>query len=169
VKYRGFRTTFVLLVAVLLLLPGITQAQSQRQRVPDFTLMSNQGKAISLSDYAGKVVLLNFWATWCPYCLEELPELQKLHDELMETGEAVLLLLDQVDGEYETPAVGNAFLEENGFDLVNLYDYGAVSNGIFGVPGYPTTVVIDKEGYLSGFWFGPITYEQAKGLIEEAN
>ena len=87
----------------------------------------------------------------------------------METGEAVLLLLDQVDGEYETPAVGNAFLEENGFDLVNLYDYGAVSNGIFGVPGYPTTVVIDKEGYLSGFWFGPITYEQAKGLIEEAN
>ena len=43
-KYRGFRTTFVLLVAVLLLLPGITQAQSQRQRVPDFTLMSNRGR-----------------------------------------------------------------------------------------------------------------------------
>ena len=54
---------------------------------------------VRLSDFRGKVVVLNFWATWCPYCVMELPELQALHEELQERGDAVILLLDQIDGE----------------------------------------------------------------------
>ena len=163
-----FRTTLVVAVVFLLIWPAAMDAQGQRPRVPDFTLMSNQGKPISLSDYAGRIVVLNFWASWCPGCRAEMPELQKLHQELMETEDAVLLLLNQIDGQLETQTSGSKYLEENGFSFINLYDYGTVGAGIFGVSGYPTTVIIDREGYLSGYVLGQVTYDGLKRLIEEA-
>ena len=160
--------TVILLMVALLVWPAAAQEQKQKPRVPNFTLMSNQGRAVSLADYAGKVVIIEFWASWCHECRAEMPELQRLHNELMETGDAVLLLLNQIDGELETQAKGNQYLVENGFDFINLYDFGSVGAGIFGVPGYPTTVVIDGEGYLRSFVLGQVTYGQVKQLIEEA-
>lgn len=72
-------------------------------------------------------MVLNFWATWCPYCVMELPELQALHEELQERGDAVILLLDQIDGEWETVESGTAYLAEQGITIPNLMDYGLVA------------------------------------------
>ncbi|WOC33197.1 MULTISPECIES: TlpA family protein disulfide reductase [Caproicibacterium] len=136
--------------------------------VPDFTLESSSGKKVSLSDYSGKVVVLNFWASWCVYCKKELPDFQKLNRELQNSKDVVLLLLDQTDGQTETKQKGDAFLKDNGYSFLNLYDSGTVSSDIFGVTGYPTTVVIDKQGRFSSYVSGMTSYEKVKSMIAEA-
>ena len=158
---------------MLLLLPAFSFAQVQapageRPLVPNFTLESNQGSRVSLSDYAGKVVVLNFWASWCPPCRAEMPEFKRLHEHLANSDEAVLLMLNQIDGRRETVETGAAYLLENQYSFLNLLDYGQVGGAIFGLPGIPTTVVIDKEGYLSSYIVGPATFETVMDMIGEA-
>ena len=71
-------------------------------KAPDFDLTADDGSGLSLSDYAGKYVLLNFWATWCPPCVEEIPSLNALHDQLSDGGLVVLgVSVDEDKGEYD--------------------------------------------------------------------
>ncbi len=161
--------SMLLALVVLVVMSGISWAQDgvERPLVPDFVLDSNEGQ-ISLSDYAGRVVVLNFWASWCPPCRAEMSEFEKLHKHLADSDEAVLLMLNQIDGRRETVKTGTAYLAENGFTFLNLYDYGQVGGAIFGLPGIPTTVVIDKEGYLSSYVVGPTTFQTVMDMIEGA-
>lgn len=158
-----------LLLGVLLILVSASIVLGEdRPLVPDFTLSTADGESVSLSDYKGKVVVLNFWASWCPPCRLEMPEFQKLHDETKEVGEVVLLLLNQIDGSRETVSVGSSYLEKNNYTMLNLLDYGQVGAGIFGIPGLPTTVVVDKEGYLSSYVVGATTKATVEKMIEGA-
>lgn len=136
--------------------------------VPDFTLEANNGDEVSLSDYAGKVVVLNFWASWCPPCKNEMPDFQKLHDELKDSEEVVLLMLNQTDGQRETKEKADAFLSGNSYTMLNLYDEGQVGFSIFGIQSLPTTVVLDKEGRLSDYVLGMTDYNTVAKMIEEA-
>ncbi|WRS26439.1 TlpA disulfide reductase family protein [Oscillospiraceae bacterium MB08-C2-2] len=136
--------------------------------VPDFTVQANNGESVSLSSYAGKVVVLNFWASWCPPCKAEMPDFQILHDELADSEEVVLLLLNQTDGQRETKEKADKYLADNSHTFMNLYDTGEVGFGIFGIQSIPTTVVIDKEGRLSDFVLGKTDLATVKQMIEEA-
>lgn len=139
-----------------------------RLLVPDFALVSSEGKTVRLSDYEGKIVVLNFWASWCPPCRAEMGELQKLEDRFKETDEAVLLLLNQIGGRRETTKTGVKYLKDNNFTFTNLFDYGQVGSGMFGIPGLPTTVVIDAEGYLVAHAVGGVNEKMVLEMIEEA-
>jgi len=140
----------------------------EKPLVPDFTLQSSEGEEVTLSDYAGKVVVLNFWASWCPPCKEEMPEFQKLYDELAESEDAVLLMLNQTDGQRETEKKANNYIEEEGLTFPILYDTGEVGGSIFGINSIPTTVVIDREGRLSDYVLGRTEYSKVAQMIEEA-
>ncbi|HHY10596.1 MAG TPA: TlpA family protein disulfide reductase [Firmicutes bacterium] len=166
-KKQRLNLCLFLLIGVLLLAAGTVAAQ-EKVLVPNFTVTDSSGESVSLSDYRGKVVVLNFWASWCPPCRAEMGELQKLHDELVESGDAVLLMLNQIDGQRETTASGTEYLKKNNYTMRNLFDYGQVSFAIFGVPGLPTTVVIDEEGYLASYVVGPTTLKTVSRMIEEA-
>lgn len=144
------------------------QAQEERPLVPDFTLTSSTGEEISLSDYRGQIVVLNFWASWCALCRAEMRELQALHELFLDRGNNVLLLINQIDGRYETLETSRKYLDGNGFTMTNLYDYGQVGAGIFGVPGLPTTVVIDAEGYLSSYRVSQIDMLTILQMVEGA-
>ncbi|HHT43709.1 MAG TPA: TlpA family protein disulfide reductase [Firmicutes bacterium] len=164
---RLVQLLFLSIFLVMAVGPG-AWAQDQRVLVPDFALLTAADETVRLSDFRGQVVALNFWATWCFYCREEMPDLQALHEELAASGEAVILLLDQIDGRQETVERGTAYLAENGITIPNLLDFGSVGQRIFGVPGLPTTVVIDAEGYLYDYVVGSTTKEVLREMIEGA-
>lgn len=164
-RYLSLVVVFLVLVVLVPLTPIKAQ---ENPLVPDFTLRTKDGEEVSLSDYKGKIVVLNFWASWCPPCRLEMPEFQKLHDEFEQADEVVLLLLNQIDGSRETTKTGTSYLEKNKHTMINLFDQGMVGAGIFGIPGLPTTVVIDKDGYLSSYVVGATTKATVEKMIEEA-
>lgn len=130
--------------------------------VPDFTLKDLDGNDVSISDYRGKIIILNFWAVWCKYCVEEMPDFDKLDKELAEDGDAVILAVN-VQEPYETV---NKFISENDFGLKVLLDEdGDVAGGIFGVNSYPNTFVINKDGSLYTYIPGKTDIETMRTVI----
>lgn len=117
---------------------------------PDFKLKDLDGKEVKLSDYKGKVVIINFWAVWCKYCVEEMPDLNELDKELQKDNEAVILAVNVRE---PVDTVKN-FLTTNNINLKVLMDSDGKISQTYGVQGYPTTVIINKYGsvytYISG-------------------
>jgi peroxiredoxin len=122
---------------------------TQQVKAPDFTLSSLEGKNVSLSDYRGKVVFLNFWATWCPPCRFEMPDMEELHQALKSEGLEVVA----VDlGEPERKVA--AYVRNMGLTFTTLLDTRSQVGGMYGIRSIPTTFIIDQEGWLLGMALG---------------
>ena len=117
------------------------------EKIPseDFTLDLLSGGETALSDYRGKVVFLNFWATWCPPCREEMPSMQTLYDELADEGLEMLAVNVLEDAE-----TARGFIEEEGFTYPVLLDTNGRVMIRYGVRAYPTTYIVDREGNVLG-------------------
>ncbi len=113
----------------------------------DFIVYNDQGEEVSISEYRGKNVILNFWASWCPPCIEEMPEFQALHKKL-DPEETVILAINVTDGQRETRKTANKFIKEQNIDLNILYDEDLNGAKEFSISVIPQTYVIDKEGYV---------------------
>jgi peroxiredoxin len=118
------------------------EADDAARQKADFTLSDLQGKAWHLRDLSGKVVLVNFWATWCPPCRKEMPDLQALYDRFKEKGFVVLSISDE-----ETAKV-SPFIAEHKISYPVLLDPGRKINDEFIVEGIPKSFVYDREGKL---------------------
>lgn len=127
---------------------------------PDFTLKNLQGEDVSLSDYKGKIVLVNFWATWCGYCDMEMPDIQRLDDE---NEDLVVLAVDVME---DKETVEN-YINEGGYNFeVVLDEDGSISKAYL-VSGYPTSYFIDPEGILLGGVPGMMTYDQMNQILAD--
>jgi peroxiredoxin len=131
-----------------------------------FTLTDLNGESVSLEDYAGRVVFINFWWTGCPPCVDELPEFQRFMEEQGEDG-AVVLAVNTA----ETPEEINTFLTENNINLNNVpvlldSDYAVMRR--YGVHFFPTTYVISPDGIISGVKFGAFTLEELYSYLDSA-
>ncbi|MFW5743611.1 MAG: redoxin domain-containing protein [Spirochaetota bacterium] len=117
------------------------------EKIPseDFSLDLLAGGETSLSDHRGKVVFLNFWATWCPPCREEMPSMQTLYDELADEGLEMLAVNVLEDAE-----TARGFIEEQGFTYPVPLDTNGRVMIRYGVRAYPTTYIIDREGNVLG-------------------
>jgi cytochrome c biogenesis protein CcmG, thiol:disulfide interchange protein DsbE len=135
--------------------------------VPDFTLKNEKGEEVSLSDYSGKVVILNFWASWCPPCKAEMPEFKEMNNELKASKNVVLLTINLTDGQRETKEKAVKFLKDNKYDFTVLFDEEGIAAGIFGIQSIPTTAIIDKEGYLHDYIMGATTKHTVLKSVEE--
>lgn len=133
---------------------------------PDFTMEDAQGNAVKLSDFEGKPVVLNFWATWCGYCAMEMPEFDEVYQEMGE--EVQFIMLDVVDGARETKEKGMAFIQEKGFTFPVFFDTEMQGGNVFGVSSLPTTYFIDQDGYLVTYAQGMIDKETLQKGIEMA-
>lgn len=136
---------------------------------PDFTLTDQYGNTHTLSDYKGKTIFLNFWATWCPPCRAEMPEIQEIYEEYGSNESDVIVLgiaspnIGQ-EGSAENIA---AFLEENGYTYPVVMDTDGIMAYIYGVNAYPTTFMIDSDGNVFGYVSGQITKDIMKSIIEQ--
>ena len=125
-------------------LPGLPEAApSQGAPAPDFTLETLDGKTVSLSDYRGQPVVLNFWATWCTPCREEMPLLQETYEAHQDAGLVVLAVNVR-----ETPEAVERFLKEVGVDFPAVLDPDLVVVERYRVTSLPMTFFIDRDGQL---------------------
>ena len=129
---------------------------------PNFTVVGMNGAKTRLSDYRGKVVLLDFWATWCPPCRKGLPETQKFHADYGQKGLAVLAISAE-----NKPIVQN-FLTQNKYTFPTYLDAGSVANKSYGITGIPTTVVIDRAGNVVAFMVGLNPRENILAALKKA-
>jgi peroxiredoxin len=118
------------------------EAADEARQKADFTLTDLQGRAWHLGDLRGKVVLVNFWATWCPPCRKEMPDLQALYDKYKDQGLLVLAISDE-DAAKVTP-----FISERKISYPVLLDPGRKVNDAFLVDGIPKSFVYDREGTM---------------------
>ncbi|PLX84080.1 MAG: thioredoxin [Desulfuromonas sp.] len=127
----------------LLMLSGLALAADQPvKKAPNFTLEDVQGNKVSLADYKGKVVILNFWATWCPPCIEEMPSMEKLHQRYK--GDDFVLLA--VNVEENSRKIVQKFLKKNPYTFPVLLDLDARVQQMYGAYRFPETVIINRNG-----------------------
>ncbi len=146
-----------------------SQAQQADEEYPDapgFTLKDLNGKELSLSDFKGKVVFLNFWATWCPPCRREIPAFIELVEKYKDDGFVVLGVA--VDPrEFEKTDKVKPFAEQMGINYPIVYDTKGVSQLYGGIRSIPTTFVINREGKVVGRIVGSRPKDVFEGIIKE--
>lgn len=108
----------------------------------DFYLRDLNGKLVRLSDFQGKVVVLNFWATWCPPCRKEMPSMQQLYQAHKDKGLEVVAVSVDTTSSQEV----RAFIEELGLTFPVLHDRDSLVSRLYSNPGVPSSYVIDPQG-----------------------
>ena len=134
----------------------------------DFSAQTNLGDSFTLSEQAGNVVLINFWATWCGSCVEEMPALQDLYEEYGDSDNVKIILINAG----ESSQTVHRFLSQNGYTMPCIYDTDNTVNDQYGVTGIPYTVIFNKDGTVAETFEGSYgcekQYELYKETIEEA-
>ena len=144
-----------LLFALTLLLVGCYN-NSRPTRIgnaaPDFVVQDGD-KKVALHDFKGQVVVLNFWATWCSPCVQEMPSLIEMSQRVKDKGVKVLGVSIDVDqGAY------NKFLQQHGVTFETVRDPDQKSSALYGTTGWPETFIIDRQGVLRRKFVGPVDW-----------
>ena len=136
---------------------------------PDFTLVDQYGETHTLSDYQGKTVFLNFWATWCPPCRAEMPDIQAMYEEHGLNAEDLVVLgaaQPNVGQEGSAEDIA-AFLEENGYTYPVVMDESGMTFAQYGIRAFPTTFMISPDGTVFGYISGGISREVMEDIVEQ--
>jgi len=141
------------------LLEAMGMAKVPPKAAPDFTLLNADGQQVSLQQYRGKVVFLNFWATWCIPCREEMPALERLH----QTYQAHDLVIISIDLKENADQV-KAFFQKHGLSFPALLDQNGSVFRDYLVAGMPTTYLIDRDGTLLARGVGGRDWTRAEAL-----
>lgn len=142
-------------------------AKSGGQMADDFTLETIAGKQVSLSDYRGKIVFLNFWATWCPPCRREAPSMEKLYRKFKDRNFIILAVSLR-----ENSGKVSKFMRDNKLSFPALLDSKGKVGGQYGISSIPTTFFVDKNGKIIGRavggrdWASEVSFKLIKALLE---
>jgi cytochrome c biogenesis protein CcmG, thiol:disulfide interchange protein DsbE len=145
---------FLLFVLVSLLVAGCSRGAHPGligKPAPDFTLQDADRK-VALHDLRGNIVVLNFWATWCPPCVEEMPSLVRMQSELKDRVVVLAVSVDDDERSYHT------FLKKNNVDLLSVRDPQQKSNELYGTFKFPETYIIDRNGVVQRKFIGPVDW-----------
>lgn len=139
------------------------ETEPPKVEAPDFTVENGDGEEVKLSDYVGKPIVLNFWASWCSPCKSEMPEFNEAWEEL--DGEVQFLMVNMTDGARETVDTAKEYVEGQGFSFPVFFDTGSEAAMAYSAYSLPTTYFIDAEGYVVARAVGAIDRDTLqKGL-----
>ena len=124
---------------------GSGESEPEKVLAPDFTVYDLEGNEVHLSDFIGKPVILNFWASWCGPCKMEMPDFHEKHLEL--GNEIHFLMINMTDGSRETVDSASKFIAEQEYTFPVFYATESDASAAYGVYSLPTTFFIDAEGY----------------------
>ena len=132
-----------------------SETEAKGSEAPDFTVYDLEGNAHKLSDFRGKPVLLNFWASWCGPCQMEMPDFQKFYES---HGDKVnFVIVNLTDGQQETVESASAFIAEQGYTFPVYYDTDIDAAMKYGVNAVPVSYFIDGEGYFVAWAQGALS------------
>lgn len=136
-------------------------------KAPAIDLVDSDGNPVSLDDYLGKTVFLNFWATWCGPCKNEMPDIQKLYEDYGYNEKDVAVIAVAHPDYYRegTQEHIQAYLDEQGYTYPVFFDKSAGSISAYSIGSFPTTYMIDDEGYVYGYVSGAVSYETMAEII----
>ncbi|MCF6267770.1 MAG: TlpA family protein disulfide reductase [Desulfuromusa sp.] len=147
--------------------PQVSQSGLVGNVAPDFTLTNMQGEKVSLSQLRGKVVILNFWATWCPPCREEMPSMEQLYRDFKEKGLILLAINVEENGEQAV----TKFLQRTPYSFPILLDKDGIAQNAYGVFRFPESFIIDRNGVVvekiigGRDWFSGQTFKLIDFLV----
>lgn len=157
----------ILAISVLLVLSGCDRPQATAPALraeigkpaPDFNLKDTQGRFWTLSELRGKVVFINFWATWCPPCREEMPSMENLNRQLSGKAFQMLTVLNNDD-----PELADKFVSKVGGTFPVLVDADGRLAAAYGLTGVPETFIVDVDGVLREKFLGPRPWDSQGAL-----
>ena len=171
------RNKLVLMLVFIVMSFSVFAAKNSKKedvKVPALILYDQYGKKHSLEDYKGKVVVINFWATWCGYCVQEMPGFEKIYKEFGENKKDVIFL--GVAGPKSSENPGNIdvkkediikFLKAKKITYPILMDEKGNSFQEYGIRFFPTSFIINKKGFLEGYIGGAISEDQLRKALNE--
>lgn len=172
-----FKSKLVLILVFIIMSFSAFAVKSNKKedvKMPNIVLYDQYGKKHNIEEYKGKVVVINFWATWCGYCVQEMPEFEKVYKEFGSNKKDVIILgvagpkskenQNNVDVEKDKVI---SFLKKKNIIYPSLMDETGKSFDDYKVRALPMTYVINKEGYLEGFVSGAITADQLRKAVND--
>ena len=144
--------------------PPVTEGESGEEYdstygyvdAPDFTVTDAEGNSVKLSDYFGQPIVLNFWATWCYYCKEEMPDFERAQKE---NPDVKFLMINSTDGVRETVDIAKKYIADQGFTFEVLFDTEGMASYQYYITGLPSTFFINADGRLVTYANSMLTYD----------
>jgi len=140
------------------------EAEPEEILAPDFTVYDKDGNEVKLSDFFGKPIVLNFWASWCGPCQYEMPDFDEKYKEL--GSEVNFVMVNMTDGQRETVEIASSFIEESGYSFPVYYDTNSEAALTYGAYSLPTSFFIDAEGHVIAQAVGAINAETLQKGID---
>lgn len=137
-----------------------TSEEKKYPEMADIKIFDSNGNEVQLSDFKGKPIIVNFWATWCGYCIQEMPDFEEAYKQ---HGDEVQFLIVNTDDGIEK---GEEFIKDKGYTFPTYYDLDYNAAITYGITGIPRTIAIDKTGNILYNRSGMINAETLEGIIE---
>ncbi len=139
-------------------------SDSDKIKAMDFNVTDSDGNTVSLSSQFGKPIVLNFWASWCDPCKNEMPDFQEVYEEVGD--DVIFMMINLTDGSRETQSKAQAFINDAEFTFPIYFDKGLDAANTYRVYSIPTTYFIDEEGYISSGVSGMLNKKKLKERID---
>jgi len=142
-----------------------SEINDDKQLAPDFKVVNKDGETVSFSDYKGKPMIINFWASWCGFCVKEFPAFENVYNEYK--NDINFMMINVTDGQQETFEGAKSFIEDKGYTFPVYYDTELIPSNIYGAYSIPITVLIDADGFYLGTHQGAMNEETLRAYAQE--